>query len=343
MGGFTDLDAVRDPKLGPTPYLSRVMFHQVFALAPEKDEADRGPLSTFSGLAKKRIELRIGKFGITDFFDTNAVGGDTHLQFMNYTIDQNGAYDFTADARGYTWGAMAEFQSPRWGLRSALALMTGPQNGGPLVWNLHEANTSNTEFEWHHGPVPSKLPGIIRLLGWVNHANMGTYQYAIDQYLAGKTPVPDISVHPRQVTAKYGFGLNMEQNVTSSITVSGRFGWNNGKTETWSFTEVDQTASLAVILPGQIWRRKNDRAGAAFASNGLSAVHARYLELGGLGFELGDGGLHYGRENLVESFYTAHLWRGVSLGPDLQYIVNPGYNQARGPVLVPSFRTHVEF
>jgi hypothetical protein len=343
LGGFTDLDAVRDPTLNPTPYVARVMIHHVFAVAHQKDEAARGPLATFSELPRKRIELRIGKFGITDFFDTNAVGGDTHLQFMNYVVDQNGAYDYTADPRGYTWGVVGEFQSPRWGLRSALALMPGPQNGGPLVWNLRQANTSNTEFEWHHGPIPAKLPGIIRVLGWVNHGNMGVYQYAIDQYLAGKTPLPDVSSHPRQVTAKYGFGVGIEQNVTPSVTVYGRFGWNNGKTETWSFTEVDQTVSFGVVFPGQIWKRRNDRAGLAFASNGISGVHARYLELGGLGSQLGDGGLHYGRENLIESFYTAHLWRGVFWGPDLQYIVNPGYNQARGPVLVPSFRVHVEF
>ena len=81
----------------------------------------------------------------------------------------------------------------------------------------------------------------------------------------------------------------------------------------------------------------------AFAANGISSVHARYLALGGLGSVLGDGGLSYGRENLVETYYTAHVYRGLYLGPDLQCIVNPGYNQARGPVLVPSFRTHVEF
>jgi high affinity Mn2+ porin len=342
IAGYTDLDAVRDPTLTPVPYLARVMVHQVIALSHEKDEADRGPLSTFSELPKRRIELRVGKFGITDFFDTNAVGSDSHLQFMNWAVDQDGAYDFTADARGYTWGVLAEYQSPRWGLRSALALESGPQNGGPLVWNLHLANTFNTEFEWHRGPLPKK-PGIVRLLGWVNHANMGVYQYAIDQFLEGKTPVPDISDHPLQVTKKYGFGLGIEQSVTPSITVYGRLGWNNGRTESWSFTEIDQTESGGIGFPGLLWKRKDDRAGVAFASNGISGAHAHYLALGGLGFVLGDGGLDYARENLAETYYTAHVWRGVFVGPDLQYIVHPGYNQARGPVLVPSFRTHVEF
>jgi high affinity Mn2+ porin len=342
LGGFTDLDAVRDPTLTGVPYLARIMVHQVFAIGHDKDEAARGPLSTFSELPKRRLEIRVGKFGITDFFDTNSVGGDSHLQFLNWTVDQNGAYDFTADPRGYTWGVLAEYQCSAWGLRSALALLEGPQNGGPLVWNLRQANTSDTEFEWHRGLL-GKKPGIVRFLGWVNHGNMGVYQYAIDQYLAGKTPVPDISAHPLQVTAKYGFGVNFEQSITPNITAYGRLGWNNGKTESWSFTEVDQTVSAGAGVAGSLWKRGNDRAGAAFVSNAISSVHARYLALGGLGFVLGDGGLKYGRENLFETYYTAHIWRGLYFGPDLQYIVNPGYNQARGPVLVPSIRTHIEF
>ncbi len=340
LGGFTNLDAVKDPSLPGTPYLARLMIHQVIALSHKQSEADRGPLSTFSELPDRRLEIRAGKFGITDFFDTNSVGSDTHLQFMNWAIDQNGAYDFTADPRGYTWGAMAEYQSPAWGARFAEALMPGPQLGGPLVWNLHRANTSDAEFELHRGPVLKS--GIIRLLGWVNHANMGDYKDAINQYLEGKTPKPDLSAHPLQVTTKYGFGINVEQGLTPLITAYGRFGWNNGETETWSFAEIDQTFSGGVGFLGNLWHRNNDRAGVAFASNGISSVHARYLALGGIGIELGDGGLRYGRENLIESYYTTHLWRGLYAGPDVQYIVNPGYNQARGPIFVGSFRVHLE-
>lgn len=341
IAGFTNLDAVRDATLSQAPYLSRVMYHQVFALSHDRSEASRGPLSTFSELPSRRLELRIGKFGITDFFDTNAIGSDSHLQFLNWAVDQNGAYDFTADSRGYTWGILTEYQSPRWGSRFAEALMPGPNNGGPLVWNLRKANTSNFEFELHRGLLP-KRGGIVRLLSFINNANMGIYRYANQQYIEGKVPHPDISDHPLQVTTKYGFGINLEQTLTSNTTFYGRFGWNNGKTESWSFTEIDQTFSAGVGIFGHLWKRKNDRAGIAFASNGISRDHALYLAYGGVGFVLGDGGLKYGRENPIEGYYTAHIWRGIYLGPDLQYIVNPGYNQLRGPVLVPSFRLHVE-
>jgi hypothetical protein len=340
LGGFTNLDAVRDPTLPGTPYLARVLVDHVFPLNRNKDESDRGPLSIFSEMPARRFEIRVGKFGITDFFDTNAVGSDSHLQFINWAIDQNGSFDFPADSRGYTWGVLGEYQSHAWGARFAEGLVPGPNNGGPLVWNLRRANTSDGEFELHRGPVGKT--GIIRLLGWVNHANMGVYKDAIDQYLAGVTPAPDLSAHPVHVTTKYGFGVNLEQALTPAITAYGRFGWNNGETESWSFAEVDQTFSGGIGLLGSLWKRNYDRAGLGFATNGISSVHARYLALGGLGLMLGDGGLHYDRENLMETYYTLHVWRGLYIGPDLQSIFNPGYNKARGPVVVSSLRVHIE-
>jgi hypothetical protein len=342
LAGFTNLDVVRNPSLSKAPYLARLMYHQVIALSQQKIENARSPLSTFAELPARRLEFRFGKFGIADFFDVNSVGGDSHLQFMNWTIDQNGGYDYAADTRGYTWGAMLEYQSPKWGLRFAEALLPTVANGPDLVWDLRHANAENVEVELHRGFLPKK-DGIIRLLTYVNNANMGIYQVAIDQYLEGKVTTPEITNHPLQVTTKYGFGINFEQTLTNNIVVYGRFGWNNGKTESWAYTEDDETFQGGAGFAGRMWKRKYDRAGIAFVSNGISKEHALYLADGGLGFILGDGGLTYGRENIIEGYYTAHAWRGIYLGPDLQYIVNPGYNQARGPVTVASFRLHVEF
>jgi len=342
LAGFVNLDVVRNPTIGQAPYLARLMYHQVFALSHDKVENARSPLSTFSELPARRIEFRFGKFGMADFFDVNSVGGDSHLQFMNWTIDQNGGYDYAADTRGYTWGLILEYQSPKWGLRFAEALLPSVANGQHLVWNLRNANASNVEFELHRGFLPKK-DGIIRLLSYVNNANMGIYQVANEQYLEGRVPTPEITNHSQQVTTKYGFGINFEQTLTKNIVAYGRFGWNNGKTESWAYTEVDLTFQFGAGFAGRMWKRKYDRAGIAFVSNAISSEHARYLAYGGLGFLLGDGGLMYGRENILESYYTAHAWRGIYLGPSLQYIVNPGYNQVRGPVTVPSFRLHVEF
>jgi carbohydrate-selective porin OprB len=156
-------------------------------------------------------------------------------------------------------------------------------------------------------------------------------------------PVPEITNHPWHVTRKYGFGVNLEQNLTRYLTAFGRFGWNNGKTESFAYTEVDQTFAGGVGVRGALWHRRYDRAGLALVTNAICKDHQRYLADGGLGFLLGDGRLNYGRENIVETYYTAHVWRGIYAAPGLQHIVNPGYNRDRGPVLVPSFRAHVEF
>jgi len=342
LAGFTNLDVVRNPSLSKAPYLARLMYHQVIALSHDKVENAGNPLSTFAQLPSRRLELRFGKFGIADFFDVNSVGSDSHFQFMNWTIDQNGAYDYAADTRGYTWAAMVEYQSPKWGLRFAEALLPTVANGPNLVWNLHRSNASNIEFELHRGFLRKK-DGVIRLLWYVNNANMGIYQVANEQYLEGKVAAPDITNHPQQVTTKYGLGINFEQALTKDIVAYGRFGWNNGKTESWAYTETDNTIQTGAGFAGHLWKRRHDRTGIALVSNGISGEHARYLSYGGLGFILGDGGLTYGRENILDSYYTTHAWRGIFLGPDLQYIVNPGYNQVRGPVMVYSLRLYAEF
>ena len=342
LAGFTNLDVVRNPTIGQAPYLSRYIYHQVFALTSEKTENARSPLSTFGRLPARRIEFRFGKFAMSDFFDLNSVGSDSHLQFMNWAVDQNGAYDYAADTRGYTFGLILEYQSPKWGARFGEALMPTVANGQDLQWNLRKANASNFEVELHRGFLKKK-DGAIRVLAYVNNANMGVYQRANEQYLENPTVPPSITDHPLQVETKFGFGFNFEQALTKYVLLYGRFGWNNGKTESYAYTEIDQTVQVGTGFEGRWWKRKYDRAGAVFVSNGISSEHARYLSYGGLGFLLGDGGLTYGRETIFETYYTAHLWRGIFLGPDLQYIVNPGYNRVRGPVTVPSFRLHVEF
>ena len=341
IAGFSNLDAVRNPSLGQDPYLARIMVHQIIPLSKERIEADAGPLSTFTELPSRRLELRAGKFGTVDFFDLNSVGSDSHLQFMNWSIAQNGAYDFAADTRGYTWGAIVEYQQKQWGFRFAEALMPSVANGMDEIWNLRQARAENYEFELHRGFL-RKQPGRVRVLSFVNQANMGIYRDAINRYLEGKDAKPDITGHPLQTTCKYGFGVNVEQGITQNLSAYARFGWNNGKTESYAYTEIDQTFSGGIAMNGRRWNRRHDRAGIAFAANALSGDHRRYLALGGKGFILGDGGLTYGREKILETYYTAHLWKGFYASPGVQYVTNPGYNQDRGPVVIPIFRIHVE-
>jgi carbohydrate-selective porin OprB len=172
---------------------------------------------------------------------------------------------------------------------------------------------------------------------------MGVYRDAVRDFLAGKTIAPDITAHPARSTIKYGFGLNTEQELTARLRVFARLGWNEGRHETFAYTEVDSTALLGVDYRGDRWKRSLDKVGAALVSNGISKDHALYLKLGGQGFLLGDGNLTYRREQVLEAYYNLHLWRGAFAAANVQYITNPGYNRDRGPVAVPGVRVHVDF
>src|SRR6266850_429836 len=186
---------------------------------------------------------------------------------------------------------MIEYHDRRWAARFAEALMPKIANGIHLDADLSRAHSENFEFELH-GTVMRHQEGVVRFLAFVNHANMGSYREAVDHFLAGLTPKPDITAHPLRTSLKYGFGVNFEQPLNSWL--------------------------------------------------GIFGDHQEYLKLGGTGFLLGDGRLTYGRENIVESYYTLHAWRGIYPSLGVQHINNPGYNRDRGPVLVPTFRLHIE-
>jgi len=342
LAGFTNLDVVRNPSLGSKPYLARLMIHQIIPLSKETTDTKRGPFSLPTRLPIRRIEIRAGKFSMADFYDVNSVGSDSHLQFMNWTIDNNGGYDYAADTRGYTFGLLVEYQDRNWGVRFAEALMPKVANGINLEWNLHRARSENLELEFRHNFIPGRA-GVLRLLTYMNHANMGSYREAIENFRAGRTSVPDITAHPAQTRIKYGVGINYEQEVTKQLRFFGRYGWNEGRHESFAYTEVNNTVALGFDFTGDRWRRNHDKIGVAFVTNGISADHRLYLALGGKGFLLGDGALTYGRENILETYYTAHVWRGVFTSFNLQHINNPGYNRDRGPVLVPGMRLHLEF
>jgi len=342
LAGFTNLDVVRNPDLGSTPYLARLLFHQTIELGGDVHRVERTFLSLTEEKKEKRIEVYAGKLGMADFFDTNAVGSDSHYQFMNWTIDNNGAYDYAADTRGYTYGAIVDYENRRWALRFGEALMPTVANGIKLDWNLRRARAENLELQIQ----PSIWQGrttTVRFLTYLNHANMGRYREAINAFLDAQDATPDIEAHRRQGRKKYGFGVNGEQLLPGSVRLYGRVGWNDGRNESFAYTEADRAASIGGDLQGQPWHRASDRVGMALDINGISGDHRRYLRLGGKGFLLGDGTLTYGLEQIAESYYTAHVARGVFLSLDFQYIRHPGYNRDRGPVTVPSLRLHLEF
>jgi high affinity Mn2+ porin len=341
MAGFTNVDVVRNPTLGSAPYIARLIVHQIFALSAKEKDAERTSTSLLTKLPERRFELRAGKMSVADYFDVNSVGSDSHLQFLNWTAVNDGAYDYAADTRGYTVAAMAEYDDHNWSARFAEALMPKVANGPKLDYDLMRARSENIELEFRPELQKDKKT-TIRLLSFINHANMGSYREAVQAFLAGRDPQPDITAHRKQGRIKYGFGLNAEQEISKTVRAFGRLGWNEGQNESFAYTEVDQAVEVGADWRLDRWRRSNDKVGIAFITNGISRLHQLYLALGGNGFLLGDGRLTYGREDILETYYNAHVWRGVYFSPELQWAAHPGYNKDRGPVLVPGLRLHVE-
>ena len=339
LGGFTNPDNIHDPELGQAPYLARAMMRYSIPLGGGMVESERTPIDLTTKTSARRLEMIAGKFALTDFLDQNDVSSDSNLQFMNLTINQNGAWDYAGNSRGYTDGAVIQLIMPRWTLRFGEALMPKAAKSQFLEANLSQARSDNVELELH--PVlDEKFMSVIRLFGFDNHASMGSFRDAI---LAsqGTGVAPVITAH-RVAASKYGFGVNIQQDL-GEVRLFSRGGWNDGRYETLGFTEVDRTGSFGGDVSGSMWERELDRVGVAFVINGLSGDHRQYLALGGVGTWIGDGRLNYATEKIFESYYTLHCWRGIFLTADVQHITNPAYNRDRGPVLMPGFRLHVDF
>jgi carbohydrate-selective porin OprB len=282
----------------------------------------------------------MGRFSLTDFFDNNRYTHDPRTQFMGWAIMYNGAWDYAADTHGYTWGWVHEFHTRRWSLRYASAAMPRVANGMRFDRRVLRDRGDNLEGEVR--VKPRGHDGTVRVLSYQNHARMGTYAEAID--LAEETGTkPDVTATRRPGTLKYGFGVNVEQELAKDIGVFGRLGWNDGKTESFVFTAIDRLATAGVSVGGARWKRPHDTVASELTVSGLSAVHAQYLALGGLDFLIGDGALRYGPEYVSESYYNARVMPGVFATIDLQHVNDPAFNRDRGPVWIGALRLHVEW
>ncbi|MBV9082291.1 MAG: carbohydrate porin [Acidobacteriaceae bacterium] len=339
IANFPNGEITRVAGATPKPYIARLYISHDFGFGSETESFESEENQLAGERPVVRYTVTVGRFTVTDFFDNNRYTHDPRTQFMAWGTMYNGAWDYPADTRGYTWGWVHEFHTANWSFRYGSAFEPKVANGMQFDRRIlrDRADVWEQERRW----LLRKHPGAIRTLEYLNHAAAGTYGTAIAlAHQNGGTP--DVVATRKIGTIKYGFGINAEQEVTKNVGIFTRLAWNDGKTESFAFTAIDRLASAGISLVGEHWRRRFDTAGLALTVAGLSRVHANYLAQGGLDFLIGDGRLNYAPEYVTEGYYTARLFRGVLTTFDVQHVANPAFNQDRGPVWIPSMRLHIE-
>ena len=341
LGGLNNSELQKTSGPSPTLYLARLFVRQTWGLGGEREAVESGANELGGSRDKNRVVLTAGNLAITDLFDVNAYAHDARTQLMNWSFFTHGAYDFAADARGYSWGAALEYFGDDWAIRAGRFAQPKEPNGLPLDFAIGRHYGDQVELEKSYKVFGQ--PGKARLLVFRNHVFTGGFSDALAN-AAATGGVPD-TASVRRLRSKTGVGLNLEQALSSDVGAFARLARSNGETEVYAFAEIDRSLSVGTTIKGNSWGRSGDSVGLAYAQNGLSSSHQAFLTAGGIGFFVGDGRLNYRTEKIVEGYYSLGLplLRSSALSLGMQYIRNPGYNADRGPVKVVSVRLHTEF
>lgn len=334
------------------PYVTfaRMFIRQTIGLGGEQEDVPDDQLTLASRQDISRLTFTVGRFTPLDIFDHNTYAQDPDTQFMNWAMIGNLAWDYPADTVGYTTGIAVELNQPKWALRYGFFQLAKVQNGFTsedryLMWRPNGADGPflrswgmATEFERRYSV--NAHPGAIRLMPWLDEADMYSY-HAATSILRAKGPGANLSA-AQAFRYKYGFGVNWEQEVVKDVGLFSRLGWNDGQQEAWAYTDVNWTGSLGVSVNGDAWERSDDTFGLAGVISGASRENQEFLEAGGLGILAGDGALTYGSEKVLETYYDFRIWKTIHGALDYQFISNPAFNRDRGPVSVLGARLHWE-
>jgi len=350
VDGFPNGEAFRLGTAVPNGTITRLFIRQTFGLGGEQEDVADDDFTLAGKQDVSRLTFTLGRFSAKDIFDNNAYANDPRTQFMNWALMANEAWDYPADAIGYTTGIAVELNQPKWTLRYGFfqmprvansltaddRLLKWPYDGSAQDGPLLQAWGMVTELERRYSIYDH--PGTIRLLAYLNRANMGSYADAVNSQVR-----PANILNSETFRYKYGFGLNLEQELFKDVGFFSRLGWSDGHTEAWVFSDVDYTANAGLSVKGAAWHRPDDTFGLAGVLNGLSHVHQEFFEAGGVGILAGDGQLDYGWEKIIETYYDFKVWKSVHVSVDYQFITDPAFNQARGPVSFFGGRLHWEF
>ena len=337
----------------PNGMISRLFIRQTIGFGGDQEDVADDELNLAGKRDISRLTFTIGRMSAADIFDQNAYANSPRTQFMNWALVNNEAWDYAADAVGYTTGLAVELNQPNWTLRYGVFQVPATANnltGDDSILKWPYASSANDEPVLSGWAMVTELerrysinahPGAIRFLAFLNRADMFNYRQATAVLLANG-PGADLTA-ARAYRLKYGFALNWEQEIVKNVGVFSRLGWNDGKEQGWMFTDVDYQGSLGLSVKGESWHRAGDTFGLAGILSGISQAEQNYFAAGGTGIEGGDGALNYAWEKTLETYYDIQIWKTVMATVDYQFISDPAFNRDRGPVSVFGARLHWEF
>ena len=340
FAGFPNGELAKTSGANLTVYTARAFLRHTIELGGEavKLESDSNQLATVYG--SRRVVITAGIFSGLDLFDANSYAHDPRTQFQNWALMTHAAYDYAADARGYTHGVAIEYFDAGWSVRAARLAVPREPNGLALDNKLLDHYGDQVEFA--HDYSVAGQGGTARLLAFRTRAVLARYADALAVADAAGGVPPDLASVRHGEQVKYGLGVAIEHRLANDIGLFARALRADGRTETDAFTEADGSVSLGVAITGERWHRGQDTFGLAFAGSALSSGHREYLARGGTTVFLGDGALNYRPERIAEAYYRAEVAKGTSVSLDYQRVVNPGCNADRGPVSVYGVRLHWE-
>ncbi len=354
-GAVQDFELQKGGAETPTLYVSRVYVKQTVGLGGDAVKEESGPTQLGETVDSRRLVFVVGNFSILDFFDKNAFDIDPRQGIFNLAFLTYAAYDFASNARGYSYGGVAEGYWDKWALRYGRITPPLQPNQLQTDYRLFKYYGDQVELEHKH---EAHGGGTVRLLVYRNNENIGRFSDAIGAYRAdpGKNAAactafnygsnnataPDLC-WVRKPNVKAGIGLFGEQYVARDIGVFARGMYADGKTEVDAYTSTDRSLTVGVLAKGSTWSRPGDVAGGGYNLGWISSTHAEYLKMGGIDGFVGDGTIRASSERAIDAFYSFNFHKGLWLAGDYQRITNPGFNTDRGPVNILSVKIHGEF
>lgn len=337
VASFPSGEAFRLGTRDPYFLMSRLFVRQTIDLSYDAEGNDDDPMRFAGPLARERITITAGKVSAWDFFDNNRYAHDARSQFMQWGMVGAAAFDYAADARGFTNGLVLEWEDGTWAVRQGNFMVSKYANGLALDQQVFKRWQSLLEVDrfWRL----DGRPGALRLIAGASTTRAPRWSEMTRVLEAGQDPLARSNA-ARTTTM---LALNAEQEFTDSLGGFLRLGWNDGLRRTWMYTEQDWSASAGLALTGQGWGRAQDSIGLGFNLGGISRGHRQYLAAGGIGFITGDGRLRYAPEVVAETYYDAQLYSGLNAALNLQLVGNPGYNADRGPAVVLGARLRAAF